>query len=312
VPSWPQPWSAQSPLPAVATPPAASRGARRPSAQSWSPRSAAVDTGSTIVRANRATADTSRDATKPQREQPGRLGRIIFVACNRDATELPPCIHPGMHARLSLHRLAGGARECPTSATSGRFACIYSFDKQIVGTASPRCSNCRAPTLLDAVNNLLPRRHGRYRKPPGAQGNLHRPSESKRASNIRIRSERGARTLARAIQRPATCRKRIILECFLFDDRSAFLRHYSSHLACTSQECNLSVRQRDRGQNIHWHKVWWDGSVTSDASGKPLNHICLRTHQERRFAPTRVLVQHVGCGCIMKHCCIASQCPPDF
>lgn len=109
VPSRPQPTGAQLPLRIVATPPAASRGARRPSAQSTSTRSAAVDTGSTIVRANRATADTSRDATKPQREQTGRLGRIIFVACNRDATELPPCIHPGMHARLSLHRLADRA-----------------------------------------------------------------------------------------------------------------------------------------------------------------------------------------------------------
>lgn len=69
--------------------------------------------------------------TKPQREQPGLMERIIAAACNRDATELPRCT--SMHHPATTHvgflsfawrNSIDGCREGPPTPHRDRCACV--------------------------------------------------------------------------------------------------------------------------------------------------------------------------------------------
>jgi hypothetical protein len=76
-----------------------------PRLRSSAVRSAAVTTTDKHRDPNGHPAHTTSDAPMPKRDQPAAMARIIVAACNRDATEHPSCIHPGLHPRLSCHSL---------------------------------------------------------------------------------------------------------------------------------------------------------------------------------------------------------------
>jgi len=100
------------------------------------------------------------------------------VTCDRDATELPPCLHPGLHPRSSVTQSLGRtAVEWTVTRRSrerhiGRRCPCLSCDMQKVGTAMSSLRRCWASTTVQAVNNVRPRLRRYYRKSPSAQGHL--------------------------------------------------------------------------------------------------------------------------------------------
>jgi hypothetical protein len=140
-----------------------------------------------MFRANGGAAETTRDALKPQREQPGWLERIIAAACNRDATERLSCTPRACaHVRLSPRRLAkqlwtvttrsherhiGSSCACLLNRTTeGRYRCLQrgAVGHQLChcgpsGTPPPALSGIPMPTGASTTSESTPARLGMAR-----------------------------------------------------------------------------------------------------------------------------------------------------